>query len=42
MASKKSAKSGKKSLKKGKKLAATKTLAVDYFIKLDGVQGESQ
>jgi hypothetical protein len=42
MASKKSAKSGKKNLKKGKKLQATKTLAVDYFLKVDGgITGES-
>lgn len=41
MASKKSAKTGKKNLKKGKKLAATKTLAFDAFIKIDGVDSES-
>lgn len=40
MASKKLAKSGKKSLKKGKKLAATKTLAYDAFIKIDGVDSQ--
>lgn len=33
MASKKSGKSGKRGLKKGKKLQPTKTLAVDYFFK---------
>ena len=40
MASKKSAKSGKKTLKSGKKLAATKALALNAYLTLDGPKGE--
>lgn len=46
MAPKKSAKSHKaqprsKKLGRGKKMNEVKPLAVDYFLKVDGVQGES-
>jgi len=41
MAAKKSAKAGKRSLKKTKKLVHTKSLAFDSFIKISGPTGGS-
>jgi hypothetical protein len=40
MATKKSGKPAKRGLKKGKKLTATKTLAVNAYVKLGGIKGE--
>jgi len=40
MATKKSGKSPKRGLEKGKKLNATKTLAVNAYVKLGGITGE--
>jgi hypothetical protein len=41
MATKKSAKAGKRSLKKSKKLVHTKSLAINAYMKLDGPTGGS-